>query len=261
MYLTSRLSQGDAVANTLQRLKSPTSIVLIVVTVVALMCTSLLGGELCMRLWARSLLTTMLRCMVDDDATVSIAASPPVLVQFVEGHYTDVTIVTTGRQVGAAQGMTIAVDIKDFRVPGGRASAGTIGSLSATMVWTDDGMTRTARQTIPLLGGFVTGVTTDPSAGTIALAGLLGTVTVIPAVADGELRLRVESLTGLGLPLPREGLQSALNTFAQQMNTHFPMGLRVDGVRVTDAGVAAHFAARNISIPATWEKSCLPGQH
>ena len=43
---------GDAVANRLESLKTPASIVLIAVTVVALICASLVGGELYMRHWA-----------------------------------------------------------------------------------------------------------------------------------------------------------------------------------------------------------------
>lgn len=248
-------------ATRLQSLKNPTSIVLIAVTVVALICASLLGGELYMRHWARSLLTTIVRCMVDDDASVSVAASPPVVVQIVEGRYTEITIATAGKQVRAAKGMTAVVDIRDLRLQEGAASAGTIGSLTATIGWTNDGMKRTAQQAIPLLGGFVTDVTTDPSAGTIALEGLLGTVIAKPAVADGGLRLQVKSLTGLGLPLPRDGLQSALDTFATEMKKDFPIGLRVDDVRVTDAGLAAHFSARNVSMPATHEETCSSGQH
>jgi hypothetical protein len=55
---------GDAVANRLESLKTPASIVLIAVTVVALICASLVGGELYMRHWARSQLTAMAECLM-----------------------------------------------------------------------------------------------------------------------------------------------------------------------------------------------------
>jgi hypothetical protein len=45
------------------------------------------------------------------------------------------------------------------------------------------------------------------------------------------------------------------------MKKDFPIGLRVDDVRVTDAGLAAHFSARNVSMPATPEETCSSGQH
>jgi LmeA-like phospholipid-binding len=261
VYSTSRLSQEEAVANRLQSLKNPTSIVLIAVITVALMCAGLLGGELYTRHWAQTMLTAMVKCMVDDDANVSIATAPPMLVQIVTGRYTEITIATAGKQLRSAKGMTVVVEITDLHLQHSGASAGTIGSLNAAIGWTDDGMKRTAQEANPLLGGFVTGVTTDPSAGTIAVQGQLGSVTAKPAVADGGLRLQVKSLTGLGLPLPADGLQSILDTLATDMKKDLPTGLRVDGVQVTDTGVAAHFSARNVSIPTTWQETCSPGQN
>jgi LmeA-like phospholipid-binding len=249
------------VANTRQSLKNPTSIVLIAVIAVALICATLLAGELYMRHRAQSMVTAIVECMVDDAASVSIATTPPLLLQAVAGRYSEITFVTAGNQLRAAKGMKVVVDIKDLRLQGSGASGGTIGSLSARIDWTDDGMKRTAQQAIPLLGGFVTSVTTDPSAGTIALQGLVGTVIAEPAVADGGLRLQIKNLTGLGVPLPRDGLQSALDTFGKEMKTQLPEGVRVDDVQVTGTGMAAHFSARNVSIPAANQESCSPGQY
>jgi hypothetical protein len=76
-YHTARLGQEVAMANTLQSLKTRTSIVLIAVIAVALVCACLLGGELYARRWAQSLVTAMVECAVDDDASVSIASTPP----------------------------------------------------------------------------------------------------------------------------------------------------------------------------------------
>jgi hypothetical protein len=262
VYITAWLNQEDGVANRPQSLKTATSIILIAATAVMLLCASLLGAELYMWHSAESMLTAMVQCIVDDDASVSIMATPPLLLQALTGRYTDITIATAGRQVRTAKGMTVVVDIKDIRLRKGGSSGGTIGSLNAVIAWTDEGMTRTAQQAIPLFGGFVTAVTSDPSAGTIALQGLLGAVTAKPTVADGGLRLQVKSLTELGWPLPREGLQSAVDaSFATQMKRDLPEGLRVDDVRVTDTGVAAHLSARNTSIPATTQGSCAPGNH
>ena len=264
VYMASPLSQQgsqeDAVAASLQSLKKPTSIVLIAVTAVALMCAGLLGGELYLRQKAQSIITAMAQCIVDDDANVSIATPPPLLLQTLTGHYAGITIATAGKQVRSAKGMRVVLDIVDLHVPVNGSSGITVGSLSATIVWTDDGMKRTAQQAIPLFGASITAVGTDPSTGTIALHGVLGSVIAKPAVADGSLRLQVESFTGLGFPLPPDGLQWALDSFAAEMKTRLPTGLRVDGVRVTDTGVAAHFSARNVSIPAPAAQTCSGGQ-
>ena len=52
---------------------------------------------------------------------------------------------------------------------------------------------------IPLFGGFVNGVTTNPSDGTIELQGALGSITAKPQVVDNGLALDVADVTGLGL--------------------------------------------------------------
>ena len=261
VYLTSPLSREEAVANSPQSFKNPTSIVLIAVIAVALICAGLLVGELYWRHRAQSMLTVMAECIIDDDASVSIATTPPLLLQTIEGNYTEITIVNAGKQVRAAKGMKVVVDMRDLRLRDNGASGATMGSLSVTIDWTDDGMKRTAQQAIPLLGGFVTSVTTDPSAGTIALEGLLGAVTAKPAVVDGGVRLQIKNLTGLALPLQGDGLQSALDTlFATEMKRELPAGLRIDGVQVTDTGVAAQFSARNVLIPAAGQDTCSPGR-
>jgi hypothetical protein len=55
-----------------------------------------------------------------------------------------------------------------------------------------------------LVGGFVTGVKTNPSDGTIELEGALGSITTKPTVQNGGLALQVVNLSGLGFTLPRE---------------------------------------------------------
>ena len=261
VYLTSPLSREEAVANILQSFKNPTSIVLITLIAVAVICAGLLGGELYWRYRAQSMLTVMAECIVDDDASVSIATKPPLLLQTINDNYTEITIVNAGKQVRAAKGMKVVVEMSDLRLQGNGASGGTIGWLSATIDWTDDGMKRTAQQALPLLGGFVTAVTIDPSAGTIALEGLLGTVTAKPAVVDGGVRLQIKNLTGLGLPLQADGLQWALDTlFATKVQRELAAALRIDGVQLTDTGVATHFSARNVLIPATEQETCSPGR-
>lgn len=45
-----------------------------------------------------------------------------------------------------------------------------------------------------------------------------------------------------------------------EMKKELPTGLRIDEVQVTDTGVAAHFSARNVSIPASRQETCSPGR-
>ena len=68
-------------------------------------------------------------------------------------------------------------------------------------------------------------------------------------VADGLAALQVVDATGLGLLLPREMVQSALDAFTSRLAENYPRGIHADSVQITDDGVTAHYSARDMSIP------------
>ncbi len=126
---------------------------------------------------------------------------------------------------------------------------GSIGSLVANITWSAQGIKDTIQNAIPIIGSLVTGVTTNPSAGTIELQGVLGSITAKPAVANNGISLQVTQLTGLGFTLPRETVQPALDAFTSQLTTNYPLGIHADSVQVTDSGVVSQFSTQNASIP------------
>src|SRR5262249_22715833 len=81
------------------------------------------------------------------------------------------------------------------------------------------------------------------------LQGNLGNVTTKPHVTDGGLELQVVDITGLGLLVPRELVQSALDAFTTQLTENYPLGIHVDSVQITDDGVTTHYSTRDASIP------------
>jgi hypothetical protein len=95
----------------------------------------------------------------------------------------------------------------------------------------------------------VTGVQTNLDDGTIKLQGNLGSVTTKPQVTDGRVALQVVDVTGLGLMLPREMVQSALDAFTTHLTEKYPLGIHADRVQITYDGVTAHYSARDMSIP------------
>ena len=100
----------------------------------------------------------------------------------------------------------------------------------ANIDWTADGIKQTIQGAIPLVGSFVTGVTTNASDGTIELEGALGSITARPEVVDGGISLQVENVTGLGFTLPREAVQPALDAFTSQLTQDYPMNIHADSV-------------------------------
>ena len=239
--------------------RDPLSIVLVVVIVIALAAAGLLAGELYARSRADEVVARAAQCVVQDNATVSFGALPPFLMQHISGHYTNIHFETAGNQIRQAKGMKVNVVIKDVRLEDTANSSGSIGSLVANVTWSSQGIKDTIQNAIPLIGSFVTGVTTNPSAGTIELQGALGSITAKPAVVDNGISLQVTELTGLGFTLPRETVQPALDAFTSQLTKNYPLGIHADSVQVTDSGVVSQFSTQNASMPKGNEDPCFAG--
>jgi LmeA-like phospholipid-binding len=236
----------------------PVSIVLVLVIVAALSIAGLVGGELYARHRANDIVATATQCVIQDGATASFGSSP-FLLQHLTGHYKDITIHTAGHNIRNAKGMKADIEIDDVDLHGNADSKGTIGKLDANITWTSDGIQETIQNSLPFIGGLVNGVSTNPSAGTIELTGAmgLGAVTVKPQVSDGQLTLQVYKVNALGVLIPHETAQTALNTFTAALLRQYPLGIKADSVQVTNDGVAAHFSTQNASIPAAQSDPCF----
>lgn len=239
--------------------RDPLSIVLVVVIVLALTAAGLLAGELYARNRADDIVARVVECVVQDQASASFGALPPFLLQHMTGHYTNIHIESAGNQVRQAKGMAVNLTINDVRLEDTADASGTVGSITADITWSADGIKQTLQNSIPLVGSFVTGVTTNPSDGTIELQGALGSITAKPAVVDNGIDLEVTNLSGLGFTLPREVVQPALDTFSAQLTKNYPMGIHADSVQVTDSGVISRFSTQNASIPKSNDDPCFAG--
>ena len=239
--------------------RDPLSIVLVVIIIVALTAAGLLAGELYARSRADAVVARVAECVIQDNATVSFDALPPFLLQHLTGHYTNINIQTAGNQIRQAKGMKVALKIQDVRLEDTADSSGSLGSLNATVTWSAEGIKQTVQDSIPLVGSFLTGVTTNPGAGTLELQGALGSITAKPEVVDNGISLQVVGLTGLGFTLPGETVQPALDAFTAQLTKNYPMGIHADAVQVTDTGVVSQFSTRNASIPKSRQDACFAG--
>jgi hypothetical protein len=137
--------------------------------VLALMAGGLAGAELYARHRADSILVDVAECVVQDGATISFGVNPPFVWQHITGHYTNITVSTAGDRVQDAKGMTADVTLEDVRLQETADAKGTIGSLNATLTWKSAGIKDTVAANLPGVGSLITGVRTDPPAGTIVL--------------------------------------------------------------------------------------------
>lgn len=253
-------SEGSSLPGKIKDLfRDPLSIILAVVIVIALVAAGLLAAELYARSRADDVVARATQCVVQDSATVSFGAMPPFLMQHISGHYTNIHFETAGNQIRDAKGMKVSAVIKDVRLEDTADSSGSIGSLVANITWSSQGIKETIQDAIPLVGSFVTGVTTNPGDGTIELEGALGSIKAKPEIADGGISLQVTELSGLGFTLPRETVQPALDAFAGQLTENYPLGIHADAVQVTDDGVVAQFSTQNASMPKGQQDPCFAG--
>jgi hypothetical protein len=227
------------------RLRNPQSIVLIAVIMIGLVAAGLLASELYARHRAERVVAAATECLVHDKASVSFGATP-LLLQLATDHYRNISIHTAGNRIGNARGMKADVWIDDVRLDGDAVR--TVGALDAMITWSVDGMKQSIQDAITPLRGLVTGVQTNPDDGTIKLQGNLGDVTTKPQVTDGRIALQVVDVTGLGLLLPSEIVQSALDAFTTHLTENYPVGIHADSVQITYDGVTAHYSTRDTSI-------------
>lgn len=210
-----------------------------------------IGADLFVRHTAGNKVASAVACEVQDSATVSFASMPPMLWQYLTGHYADISVRTAGNQVRSAKGMKVTIDIKDLRLSDANNSKGTIGSLNGTITWSSDGIKESIQDAIPVIGSFVTSkVTTNPGDGTIELKGLLDSATVKPQIANNGLSLQVVNLTALGSKMSTDKVQQNLDSLTSKATQDYPLGIHADSVKVTDTGVEATFSTANATIPA-----------
>jgi hypothetical protein len=239
--------------------RDPLSIVLVVVIVFALVLAGVLAGELYARGRADTVVSRVVSCVVEDEASASFDPVPPFLLQHMTGHYTNLNVETAGNQIRDAKGMKVNLSIDDVRLEDTATSSGSVGSLIAQITWSAEGIKQTIQDAIPLVGSFVNDVKADPSAGTIELVGSLGSIVAKPAVVNKGIQLQVTELSGLGFTLPREVVQPALDVFTSQLTENYPMGIHADTVQVTESGVVSQFSTENAEIPKGQEDPCFAG--
>ncbi|WP_156687701.1 LmeA family phospholipid-binding protein [Mycobacterium sp. Marseille-P9652] len=231
-------------------LRDPLSILLICIIIFALVIAGLIGAELYVRHVADTKVAQAVACEVKDQATASFGVTPLMLWQQATKHYTNISVSTAGNNIRDAKGMKLNLNIKDVRLNKTADSKGTIGSLDASISWTNDGIKESVQNAVPVLGPFVTNsVTSHPSDGTIELKGMLENITAKPVVSGGGLQLQIVTFNALGFTLPKESVQSTLDDFTANFTKNYPLGIHADSVQVTDSGVTAHFSTQNATIP------------
>ena len=212
--------------------------------VISLVAAGVLASELYARHRAESVVAAATECVVQDKASVSFGATP-FLLQLATGHFSNISIHTAGNRIGPARGMRADVRIDDVRLEGDTNAMGAIGALRrhdhlvCRRHYADHSRGDPAAGRLGHLGGHQIQTTA-----LIELHGDLGGVIAKPQVEGGGVALEVVDVTGLGLLVGGETVQSALDAFTTHLNESYPLGIHAYNVQVTDDGVTAQYSNR-----------------
>lgn len=221
---------------------------LIAVTVVVVLLVALIGGELFVRQQIESCLASELESEIGSQVDVGLGLKP-VLLSVLDRKVSSVTVDSDDARFGPAEGMVVHAQAHDVEIDRDAGSGGTIGSSSADVDWSTEGITRTLQS--QGIGALVSGVSSDASAGTLEFAiGALGKLTVEPRVAAGAVDVRTVDASILGLGIPTDLVDSIVEVLTDSLQV-YPLGMTPTALAVTDAGIELTLEGGQYTIPAT----------
>ncbi|WP_216912551.1 LmeA family phospholipid-binding protein [Nocardia noduli] len=226
------------------------TLVIAITVVVTLLATLVVGGEA----YARHRLAGCISDQFEQEmgSTIDVGFGfKPLLISLVDGKISSVSVDSEGDKFGPAVGMVVHAKFDDleFADNGG----GTVGSSSADVTWSNDGIKQT-------LGDLVTGVRSSSATNmlTLDVLGGLAQLQVQPVVRNGAVEIETKSARLLGIGMPTDLVQGIVELFSQSLQS-YPMGLKPTEIKVTDNGIDVELAGGRTELPANQgnsEMSC-----
>ncbi len=152
----------------------------------------------------------------------------PLLLTYFDKKVGSVTVDSDDAQFGPAVGMKVKATLHDITI---NSSNATVGSSDADANWSDDGIAQT-------LNGLVSGVQSNPGAGTLemrALGGLAG-LQLRPHIVGNQIQVDTVNANLLGFGLPTDLVDGIVKTMSESLQT-YPLGMKPTSVTVTDSGI------------------------
>ncbi|MVU83587.1 DUF2993 domain-containing protein [Nocardia sp. ET3-3] len=204
---------------------------LIVGLVVALLVAGgLAGGEAYARHKVESCISSQFEAQMGSKIDVSIGWKPLLLTMF-DNKVSSVTVDSDDSKFGPAQGMVVHATFNDVELRDSGKQGGTIGSSTAEVTWSTEGITKT-------LGGLVSGTTSDPNSGTLSFAvlGGLAQLQVKPKIVGDKIEVDTLQASLLGFGLPTDLVSGIVETMTESLQS-YPLGLQPTKVEVTKDGL------------------------
>lgn len=230
-----------------QRRTRNVALTVILVVIVALVAV-LVGGELYVRHNVKQCMADQFESQLGSQVDVGLSAKP-VLLQAVDKKVPHITITSDDSSFGPAVGMHVDARVNDIDLTASETSGGTVGSSSADIDWSTDGIAATI-QAQPF-GQLVSGVVSDPAAGTLQfqVLGGLADLTVKPTVSAGVVDVQTVGAEVLGLGLPTDLVDGIVDILTASLQ-EFPLGMTAQSLTVTDSGLELSLAGGAYTMPA-----------
>ncbi|WP_051021380.1 LmeA family phospholipid-binding protein [Nocardia araoensis] len=207
---------------------------LIALTVVAiLLATVLVGGEAYARHTVSNCISSQFEKEMGSKIDVSFGPKP-MLLTWIDGKVPSVKVDSADSKFGPAVGMVVHAVFRDVDVDD--HSGGRIGSSSADVSWSNEGIKET-------LGGMVSGVSSSESTGmlTLSVLGGFAELQLKPQIVNGTVHVETMSAELLGIGLPADLVQGIVDLFTKSLES-YPLGMTATDLKVTDSGVDVHLS-------------------
>lgn len=215
------------------------------VVIVALVAV-LVGAEFYVRHNVKQCMAEQFQSELGSQVDVGLSAKP-VLLQAVDKKVPYITITSADSNFGPAKGMSVTARVNDVDLTATDTSGGTIGSSTADIDWSTDGILATI-QAQPF-GNLVSGVTSDAAAGTLQFQVLgLAELTVKPQVTAGTVNIETVGAELLGLGIPTDLVSGVVDVLTSSLQV-YPLGMTADSLTVTDSGLQMSLAGGAYTMP------------
>ncbi|KAA0022320.1 LmeA family phospholipid-binding protein [Antrihabitans cavernicola] len=242
--------------------RPPTSkrnrVVLIAMLVVGALVVALIAGELFARHTVKNCMSDQFKSELGTQVDVGLSAKP-MLLQMIDKDVPYVTIDSDDSSFGPAKDMKVHAKVQDVKIDQTAQSSGSIGSSTANIEWSDQGILSTVQS--QSFGGLVSGVTSSGTDGTLTFdvgpAGL-AKLTVRPQVQGSTVNLETVNAEILGLGLPTDLVDGIVKTVGDSLQT-YPLGMTPKELNITDAGLTMSLAGGQYTMPAVPDGVDLKG--
>ncbi|MFD4181684.1 DUF2993 domain-containing protein [Rhodococcus sp. NPDC058514] len=216
---------------------------LIVLIVIAALVAALIAAELFVRHNVKQCMADQFESELGSQVDVDLSWKP-VLLQAVDKNVPYIKITSDDSSFGPAKDMHVTAKVNDIKLT---ETGGTIGSSTADVDWSTAGILATI-QAQPF-GQLVSGVTADPSAGTLSFQVIgLAQLTVRPQVVGGAVDVETVEASVLGLGLPTDLVSGIVDVLGASLQT-LPLGMSPTSLTITDGGLQMAMAGGAYTMP------------